>query len=243
MTSKIVVDVMGVSKKYASSSIGIKEVFLNILKKKNRDLQDIKWVLKDASFKVKKGSAFCIAGPNGTGKSTLLSLIQGIIKPDYGFITTHGKIVAMNELGGGFHPDLTGRDNIFVNGTILGNKIKFLKKNFDQIVEFSGLEKSIEEPLRTYSNGMIARLAFSVIAYTEASIILIDEVITVGDEEFRKKCINHFKKFKKNGGTIILVSHDLGIMSSFCDEGIYISSQKVNPPEKINDLIDKYIRN
>ena len=218
-------------------------MLIHLLELKSLDQNKFDWVLRNVSFKVKQGTAFCIAGSNGTGKSTLLSLIQGIIKPEGGEIITRGKLVALNELGGGFHPDLTGRDNIFVNGTILGNSFNHLKKNFEKIVNFSGIEKYIDKPLRTYSNGMVARLAFSVMAYTEASIILIDEVLAVGDQEFRNKCITHFKEFKKNGGTIILVSHDLGIIESFCEDGIYISSKNISPTVNTSILIKNYIKN
>ena len=240
MNKDFAVDVKSISKKYASSSTGVKSVILNLFKNKgtNKNIND--WVLKNVSFQVEKGDAFCIAGPNGTGKSTLLSLIQGIIKPDFGEINTHGKLIAMNELGGGFHPDLTGRDNVFVNGTILGNSYLEIKKNFHKIIEFSGIEKYIDKPLRTYSNGMIARLAFSIMVYTKASIILIDEVLAVGDQEFRNKCIAHFEKFKKEGGTIILVTHDLGILKTFCDKGIYMSDNFVSEILDTKQLIEEY---
>ena len=243
MKKNLAVDVKSISKKYASSSTGVKSLILNLFKNRDTKKNINDWVLKNVSFQVKKGDAFCIVGPNGTGKSTLLSLIQGIIKPDFGEINTQGKLIAMNELGGGFHPDLTGRDNVFVNGTILGNSYLEIKNNFRKIIEFSGIEKFIDKPLRTYSNGMIARLAFSIMVYTKASIILIDEVLAVGDQEFRNKCIAHFEKFKKKGGTIILVTHDLDILKTFCNNGIYISSQKVSPSANINDLVEKYIRN
>ena len=178
-------------------------------------MEELDWILNDVSFEIEKGTSFFIAGPNGTGKSTLLSMIQKIILPDKGEIITKGNLIAINELGGGFHPDLTGKDNIFVNGKILGNSYQHIKKNFDNIVNFSGIKDQIYNPLRTYSNGMVVRLAFSIIAHTKASIILIDEVLAVGDQNFRKKCIKHFEKFKKNGGTMVLVSHDLGILKSF----------------------------
>lgn len=240
MKKNVAVDVKSISKKYASSSIGVKSIFLNLFKKKVSEIDINDWVLENVSFQVEKGNAFCIAGPNGTGKSTLLSLIQGIIKPDFGEIYTNGKLIAMNELGGGFHPDLTGRDNVFVNGAILGNSHFEIKKNFKKIIEFSGIEKFIDKPLRTYSNGMIARLAFSIMVYTQASIILIDEVLAVGDQEFRNKCIAHFENFKKKGGTIILVTHDLGILKTFCDKGVYISENFVSEILDAENLIKEY---
>ena len=240
MKNNIALEVQNISKKFEFKNKSLKDILLNLFTKKEKSTSN-QVVLKNISFSVKKGSAFCITGPNGVGKSTILSIILGIIKADQGTVKTFGKVVAMNELGGGFHPDLTGRDNVFVNGRLMGNRLSNLKTHFDDIIAFSGLNEFIDRPLRTYSNGMIARLAFSIIAFTTADIILIDEVLAVGDEQFRKKCINHFRNFKKNGGTIVMVSHDLGIINNFCDEGIYISSNIVSPKMNTKDLIEKYI--
>lgn len=241
MNNNICVNVDSVSKKFPKSSIGIKQFALNLFSKNIYLESNEEWVLNNISFEIEKGTSFFIAGPNGTGKSTLLSLIQGIISPDKGKISTEGKLIAINELGGGFHPDLTGRDNVFVNGKILGNKYSDLKSNFKKIVTFSGIGKSIDNPLRTYSNGMIARLAFSIIVHTKASIILIDEILSVGDNEFRKKCMIHFENFKKKGGTIILVSHDIDQLKNFCDKGIYLTKDFISPVINPKELIKNYL--
>ena len=241
MKNNICIDVNSISKSFSDTPLGIKQFFSKIFSNKKENKNEKKWILDNISFQVEKGSSFFIAGPNGTGKSTLLSLMQKIILPDKGEIKTKGKLIAINELGGGFHPELTGKDNIFVNGKILGNSYQQIKYNFDSIVEFSGISEKINNPLRTYSNGMVARLAFSIIAHTQASIILIDEILAVGDQDFRKKCVSHFEKFKQKGGTIVLVSHDLGILESFCDRGIYIDKNSVSEVMKTNDLIKKYV--
>ncbi len=168
--------------------------------------------LKEVNCTVAKGSMFGIIGSNGSGKSTLLKLIAGISKPTYGQILTNGKISALIELGAGFHPEITGRENIFINGIMLGLSRKSIARKFDEIVRFAELEDFIDQPVKTYSSGMFMRLGFAVAVNVDPDILLIDEVLAVGDEAFAHKCLDKISDFKKRQKTIILVTHSLGMV-------------------------------
>ncbi len=190
-------------------------------------------VLKDVSFEVKKGEVFGIMGHNGAGKSTLLALIAGVIKPDKGTIKVRGRISPLLELGAGFHPELTGRENIILNGLLLGMTKKEIMERFEEIVEFSELGHFIEEPIRIYSSGMVARLGFSVAVHTNPDILLVDEVLAVGDAHFQQKCLRKMQELRDSGVTMVFVSHSRAQMESICDRIMTIDHGRVVSIEQI----------
>jgi ABC-type polysaccharide/polyol phosphate transport system ATPase subunit len=181
--------------------------------------------LDDISFEIKKGETVGIIGPNGSGKSTILKLIAGVMSPTSGTIQVNGSISPLIELGAGFHPELTGRENIFLNGSILGLSQKEITKNFDSIVEFSELQEFIDQPVKHYSSGMYVRLAFAVAVHVHPEILIIDEILAVGDAAFQKKCFARMEEFKKSKDiTIIFVSHSATQVENFCTRAIYINN-------------------
>jgi ABC-2 type transport system ATP-binding protein len=175
------------------------------------------WALRDVSLEVPEGATFALIGENGSGKSTLLKCMAKILRPEKGRIETHGKISALLELGAGFHPELTGRENIFLNGSILGLSKKQLNQRFDEIVDFAGLRHFIDTPVKNYSSGMYVRLGFSVAINVDPDILLIDEVLAVGDAEFQRKCLEKFDELRSSGKTIVIVSHTLDSIRNLCD--------------------------
>jgi lipopolysaccharide transport system ATP-binding protein len=174
------------------------------------------WAVQDVSFKLNKGESMGIIGPNGSGKSTTLKLLSGILRPDKGRYHVRGRLSALIEVGAGFHPDLTGRENIYLNGCILGMTRKEVASKFNDIVEFAGVEEFIDTPVKRYSSGMAVRLGFAVSAFVEPDVMLVDEVLAVGDTEFRTRCLNRMNKMLKNGVTMILVSHNLSEVRNLC---------------------------
>ena len=198
------------------------------------------WALQDISFTVDAGRSLGIIGHNGTGKSTLLSLILGTIKEDRGAITRKGYIGGMLALGSGCHPELTGRENIFLNGSILGLQIAEIKQKFDSIIAFSELGPAIDLPMRTYSSGMSARLAFSVLAHAHRDVMLIDEILAVGDAAFQAKCATFFSEYRAKGGTLIVVSHDLANLQELCADGIWLHDGRLVERGPIGITIDSY---
>lgn len=199
------------------------------------------WALENINLKIKKGETVGIIGPNGAGKSTLLKLMAGVTKPTKGKITLNGKIAPLIELGAGFHPELTGRENIFLNGIILGLSKKEVTDRFSEIVDFAELWEFIDQPIKHYSSGMYLRLAFSVAVHTNPDILLIDEILAVGDDNFRKKCFKRMEEFKKAGVTIILVSHALEQIQKFCTRAIYLNEHRVIVDGKVEEVSEKYI--
>lgn len=196
--------------------------------------------LSNVSFFVKKGESVGIIGKNGAGKSTLLKLIAGVSAPTKGTIAIEGKVAPLIELGAGFHPELTGIENIFLNGVILGLKEKEVKEKLQDIIAFSELEKFMDVPVKFYSSGMYMRLAFSVAIHVSADILLIDEILAVGDSEFQKKCMDKMEEFKKNGTTIVLVSHDTNMVKRFCSRVIYLKNGTVSYDGPVEDGIKEY---
>lgn len=184
-------------------------------------------VLKGISLKVKKGEAVGFVGHNGCGKSTLLKLLSRISYPDKGIITTRGRISGLIELGAGFHPDMTGRENIYTNASIYGLCKKEIDRRLDRIIEFSGLGEFIDAPVRTYSSGMYMRLGFSVAINVDADILLIDEILAVGDGEFQAKCLNALKEIKSRGTTIVIVSHSLNQIEEICEKSYWIQNGEI----------------
>jgi lipopolysaccharide transport system ATP-binding protein len=201
------------------------------------------WALRNVSFSVSHTHMLGILGRNGAGKSTLMRLIGGVGKPDEGDIEVKGQISGLLELGAGFHPDLTGRDNTFINGVISGLTRRDVKRKFDEIVAFAELEKSIDKPLRTYSAGMRMRLSFAIAIHTRGEILLIDEVLAVGDVAFRHKCFERIKKLKSEGRTIVFISHNTNQIKSFCDKALWLHAGRVmkygTPEEVVNDYLKK----
>jgi lipopolysaccharide transport system ATP-binding protein len=198
--------------------------------------------LKDVSFEVKRGEALGIIGKNGAGKSTILGLIAGVLKPTEGRVVVKGRASALLELGAGFHPELTGRENIILNGIILGLAKAEVLKKLDEIIEFSGIEEFIDQPIRVYSSGMLARLGFSVVAHLDPDILLIDEILAVGDREFRKKCIKKMMKFKKRGVTIIFVSHSMPDVKRICDRVAWLDNHIIKMIGNQADVVSGYAR-
>lgn len=197
--------------------------------------------LRDVSFQVMPGESVGIIGRNGAGKSTLLKILSRITPPSSGHINVRGRIASLLEVGTGFHQELTGRENIFMNGSILGMKHAEIKARFDEIVDFSGTEKFLDTPLKHYSSGMQLRLAFAVAAHLDPEILIIDEVLAVGDAEFQKKCLGKMEDVVNEGRTILFVSHNLSIIQQLCDKSIWLDKGQVREVNKTNDVIEKYI--
>jgi lipopolysaccharide transport system ATP-binding protein len=198
------------------------------------------WALQDVSFSVSRGQSFGIVGHNGTGKSTLLSLLLGTLTPDKGRAQVSGRVASLLELGAGFHPELSGRENIFLYGVILGMTRREIRSVFQQVTEFSELGDAIEAPLRTYSSGMITRLGFSTIIHAPADVLLIDEVLAVGDARFQEKCRTYLKNFRRHNGTLVIVSHDMPALAEMCDEGVCLNIGKVVHQGNMMDVISYY---
>lgn len=185
------------------------------------------WALKDVSFSIKKGERVGIIGRNGAGKSTLLKILSRVTSPTSGTVTTRGKITSLLEIGTGFHPDLTGRENVFLNGSIMGMSKAEITSKFDQIVEFSEVEKFLDTPVKHYSSGMQVRLAFSVAAHLTPDILILDEVLAVGDFKFSQKCIRRMEEINASGCTVIFVSHSLDAVETYCKRAILLSNGEV----------------
>ena len=203
-----------------------------------RDLRpdDTFAAVRDVSFTVPKGRTLGVIGRNGSGKSTLLKLVAGITKPSTGQLTVHGRISALIELGAGFHPEISGRENVFINGIMLGLSKKEITRRFDEIVEFAELQDFIDAPVKTYSSGMYMRLGFAVAIHVDPDVLLVDEVLAVGDEGFTHKCLDKFAEFKRRGKTILLVTHSLGLVERFCDEALWMdagSMQAMGDPKRV----------
>jgi lipopolysaccharide transport system ATP-binding protein len=199
------------------------------------------WVLNDISFELKKGETLGIIGHNGAGKSTMLKHLSGIMEPTRGNIEVNGRLSALIEVGAGFHPDLTGRENVFLNGVILGMSRAEVKRKFDEIVEFAGLEEFIDTPVKRYSSGMFARLGFSVAAHLEPDILVIDEVLSVGDFAFQRKGLEKMRAIAKSGATVIFVSHNLQAVAEFCQRGILLEKGRVIADGPTDQVVRRYL--
>jgi ABC-type polysaccharide/polyol phosphate transport system ATPase subunit len=198
--------------------------------------------LQDVSFHVDPGSAIGLVGRNGSGKTTLLRLLSGIIRPTAGAVAVGGRVGSLLELGAGFHPDLTGRENVFLNGSIHGLKRAYVREQLDEIVAFAGLEEFIDLPVRTYSSGMYMRLGFAIAAHIDADVLLLDEVFAVGDEQFQRKCFGKIFEFKQRGGTIVFVSHDAAAVERLCDRAVLLREGRVEFDGPTHDAIVRYRR-
>jgi ABC-type polysaccharide/polyol phosphate transport system ATPase subunit len=208
-----------------------------------RDLRadDTLEALKGVSFNVAAGKTFGIVGRNGSGKSTMLKLIAGIGRPTSGEVTVHGRVSALIELGAGFHPEISGRDNVFINGMMLGLSKREVASRFDEIVAFAELEDFIDEPVKTYSSGMYMRLGFSVAINVDPEVLLVDEVLAVGDEAFTHKCLDKFADLRRRGRTVLLVTHSLDMVTRFCDEALWLDHGLVRAQGDPRRVIDAYL--
>jgi lipopolysaccharide transport system ATP-binding protein len=200
------------------------------------------WAVKDVTFKVKPGESMAIIGRNGSGKSTLLKILSKITPPSKGMIRCRGRMASLLEVGTGFHPELTGMENIYFNGSLLGMKKREIEKKFDEIVDFSGVEKFLDTPLKHYSSGMQLRLAFSVAAFLESEILVIDEVLAVGDMEFQKKCLDKMHSVTRSGRTILFVSHSMAAVRSLCNSVIVLDKGQIKFNGDVNTGIDQYMK-
>jgi ABC-type polysaccharide/polyol phosphate transport system ATPase subunit len=199
------------------------------------------WALRDVSLTVARGRMVGIIGSNGSGKSTLLKLMGGILKPTSGSITVAGRVSALIELGAGFHPEFTGRENVYVNGILLGLSRAEIRERFEDIVTFAGLHAFIDNPVKTYSSGMYMRLGFAIAVTVDPDILLIDEVLAVGDEAFQHKCVGKIQEFKARGKTIVLVTHDLGSVERLCDEAVWLDGGRLMAQGRTRQVVDRYL--
>ena len=228
--------------KYKRLSDDISQIFQRLVTGKKRTIQSEKFLaLKNVNFNVKRGEGLGIIGKNGAGKTTILKLISKVTYPDSGEIKADGKIGAFIELGAGLHPELSGRENIYLYGAILGMKKKEIEEKFDNIVKFSGLRKFLDTPIKRYSSGMYARLGFSVVAFMDPDILLIDEVLAVGDKNFQEKCLLRMHKFAKSNKTLIFISHNLEAIKKMCSRVIVLDGGRILFQGNTEQAIKKYL--
>lgn len=251
--SETVIKAQGIGKKYIISHESpekytalrdvIQQKTKGLFSTKSQTIKEEFWALKDISFEIKRGEAVGIIGRNGAGKSTLLKILSRITEPTEGRIEINGRIASLLEVGTGFHPELTGRENVFLNGAILGMSRAEIKKKFDNIVDFSGVEKFLDTPVKRYSSGMYLRLAFAIAAHLEPEILLVDEVLAVGDAEFQKKCLGRMNEVsRKEGRTVLFVSHNMTAVKSLCQNGILLDRGNISSIGPINEVVEKYVR-
>ena len=217
----------------------LKERMLFFARNKRREKRE---VLKDINLEIKKGETVALIGVNGSGKSTLLKLMTQIIFPNKGTIETKGKLTSLLELGAGFHPDFSGRENIYFNSSIFGLTKKEIDARLDQIIEFSELKDFIDNPVRTYSSGMYMRLAFSVAINVDADILLIDEILSVGDQHFQEKCFNKMRELKKEGKTMVFVTHSMESVKNLCDRAVWLYEGRVKMDGNTDEVVKEYLR-
>jgi lipopolysaccharide transport system ATP-binding protein len=240
------IELEGISKRYYLRSSGpqdLKTALLHLPSMLWRDSNTRRafWALDDVSFSVKRGESIGIVGPNGSGKSTLLKIMADLARPTSGKINVNGRISALLELGAGFHPQITGRENAVLNAVLLGLSRKQAEEALPNIIAFSELGDFIDEPMRTYSSGMYVRLGFSVAVHVQPDVLLVDEVLAVGDAEFQQKCFDHINKLRAKGVTIVLVSHDLGAVTRFCERAVLLHHGQVQVEGKSQPVIHEYL--
>ena len=243
MSKDVAVSVKNVSKTFKlphEKNTSVKSAFINVFRQ-NRTFEK-QQALKDISFEIKKGEFFGIVGRNGSGKSTLLKIIASIYQPSEGSLEVKGKLVPFIELGVGFNPELTGRENVYLNGALLGFSEKEVSAMYQDIVEFAELEKFMDQKLKNYSSGMQVRLAFSMAIRSEADILLIDEVLAVGDADFQRKCFNYFDKLKRSSTTVIFVSHDMDAVREYCDRALLIEKSRMIEIGSTQEVSQEYTK-
>ena len=228
-------------KLYYDKAHTLKEKIL-FFSKKNKDKNNILHVLQDINLEINKGESVALIGINGSGKSTLLKLMTKIIYPKKGKITVNGKLTSLLELGAGFHEDFTGRENIYFNASIFGLTKSEIDERLDDIIAFSELGDFIDNPVRTYSSGMYMRLAFSIAINVQAEVLLIDEILAVGDQHFQDKCFAKLLELKNAGKTIVIVTHNMGQVKEFCDRAVWLHKGKIRKDGKVSDVLEEYIK-
>jgi len=233
------IHVDGLTRRFRVRARGTNTLKSVVLLRSNSRPADV-WALRDVSFAVEPGSALALIGRNGSGKSTLLRVVAGIIKPTQGRVEVGGRIGTLLELGAGFHPDFTGRENVYLNGSILGLRRKYIRERFDEIVAFAELEDFIDVPVRTYSSGMFMRLGFAVASHLDADVLLLDEVFAVGDGAFQRKCLDRILEFKRSGGTIVFVSHDASAVERLCERAILLREGRVAFDGATHEALTEY---
>lgn len=240
--SDVVIDVKNVTIRFnmASEKIdNLKEYFVKLVK---RELLFQEFLaVKDTSFQVHKGEAWGLVGSNGSGKSTLLKAICGVLKPYKGEIIRNGNISPLLELGAGFDPNLTARENIFLNGTILGHSMEYMRQHFDEIVEFAELENFLDAPIKNFSSGMRARLGFAVATVVDPDILIVDEVLAVGDYAFQQKCLKRMSEMLDGGTTLVFVSHSIDQVKKLCDHAVWINKGTIMQTGDVNTVCDAYM--
>ena len=247
-----IVSVRSISKQYHVTrrviSPTLREALVNTIKSPFRNYHgngtkadDTLWALRDVSFEVSPGEVIGIVGRNGAGKSTLLKILSRVIKPTVGEVDIYGRVGSLLEIGTGFHPDLTGRENIYLNGAIIGMKREETARNFDEIVAFAEVERFLETPVKYYSSGMYLRLAFAVAAHFDPEVLILDEVLAVGDSAFQKKCLSKMKEVRRQGRTVFFVSHDLTSVQQLCGRALLIESGRLIEDGKSADVVARYL--
>jgi len=259
--SNIAIDVVGLGKKYHIGSAQkshyrltdqVADTFMAPFRRAGKllrgqaasaaELNEIIWALKDVSFQIKPGEVVGIIGRNGVGKSTLLRILAGITDPTEGYADIYGRVGSLLEVGTGFHPELTGRENIYLNGAILGMKKAEIERKLDEIVAFAEIDKFLDTPVKHYSSGMHVRLAFSVAAHLEPEILLVDEVLAVGDMAFQRKCLGKMDDVAQAGRTVVFVSHNMGLLQTLCKRGIFLQRGVVETDGSITEAVDAYLQ-
>lgn len=241
MSTPYAVELAGVGKRFMRHADRRNTLKERIVRGRARSSQDF-WAVRDVNIGIPRGSVYGLIGHNGSGKSTLLKLITGIYRPTEGTIATDGRVAALIELGAGFHPDMTGRENIRLNGSILGLSKSEIENAMETIIDFSGLREFIDDPVKHYSSGMYVRLGFSVAVHMKPDVLLVDEVLAVGDEEFQRKCFDHLYTLRREGRTIVVVSHGLGQLEGLCDEVAWLEHGTVQEIGPATEVIGSYLQ-
>ena len=242
-----IIEVNNISKKYnlrtKHKQNTLRDLFVNVFKssEKKAEKEKVLWALRDINFDVEEGETVALVGNNGAGKSTLLKVLSRIIKPSSGEATLHGRVGSLLEVGTGFHQELSGRENIFLNGAILGMKRDEIKKKFDEIVAFSEIEEFLETPVKFYSSGMYMRLAFAIAAHLEPEILMVDEVLAVGDLAFQRKCLAKMRDVSERGRTLIFVSHNMQAVTRLCSRAIWIEHGKIREDSAAKAVVSNYL--
>ncbi|UPO75594.1 ABC transporter ATP-binding protein [Arthrobacter sp. Helios] len=232
------IEVRNVNKRFVlRHTRSMKEAFVWLVKGRKGDLSERFDALKDVSINIEQGETVALLGLNGSGKSTLLKHISGVMRPDSGTVGTRGRVAGLIEVGAGFHHDLSGRDNVYLNGAILGMTEEEINEKFDSIVEFSEIGQFIDTEVKFYSSGMYLRLAFSVAVHTDPEVFLVDEILAVGDEPFQKKCIDKIKELAGEGKTLVVVSHDLDLVSRICERGVLLEHGQIVMDAPVTDVV------
>lgn len=259
--SNVAIRVQGLGKRYrigtaARRHDSLRDVLVHALKSPLRNLRDLRrlshfdegeaedvfWALRDVSFEVKHGEVLGVIGRNGAGKSTLLKVLSRITEPTTGRVELHGRVGALLEVGTGFHADLTGRQNVYLNGSILGMDRAYIDRKFDEIVDFAGVERYIDTPVKRYSSGMYLRLAFAVAAFLEPEILVVDEVLAVGDAQFQKKCLGKMEDVARDGRTVLFVSHNMAAVENLCQRGVVLNQGRVKFVGTRTEAVREYLR-